>query len=300
MRYLALGMALMGTSVTAEVPRVAVDIAPVHSIVAAVMGDLGTPALIVPPGGSPHDQALRPSQAAALDRADLVVWMGNALTPWLEGPMDSLAGDAVVLDLLDHPETQVLKVRTGASFAAHEEDQSEEEDRDEMDGVDQHAWLDPANAVVWAGVISAALAEIDPENAGVYSGNALEFVRSIRILEGEIEKTLAPVKGRPFVVFHDAYHYFERRFDIEAVGAVSSNDAVAPSAARLAGLRDEIASYEAVCALTEPQFNPAILDALGAARLGEVDPIGVSLTPGPDLYPQLLRNMAASLADCLD
>ncbi|WP_299733019.1 zinc ABC transporter substrate-binding protein [uncultured Tateyamaria sp.] len=361
MRYLAFAVAVVGAGAAADVPRVAVDIAPVHSIVAAVMGDLGKPALIVPPGASPHDHALRPSEAAALDSADLVVWMGHGLAPWLEGPVDGLAGDAVVLELLDHPSTQLLEVREGATFAPHDHDHGEAHDdhaeghedpaddhddhghedhtekHDEHDhddhakghddhgheehaekhddhghddhadahdhgaheGGDPHAWLDPENAVAWAALIAEQLGEMDPENAEIYVANADTFSSNINSLSADIEAILAPVKGRAFVVFHDAYHYFEHRFDIEAAGAVSSNDAVAPSAARLSELRAEIAALDAVCALTEPQFNPAILDALGATQLGEVDPLGATLTPGPDLYGLLLTNMATSLANCL-
>jgi len=334
MRYLVFAFGCAATSVAAEVPQVAVDIAPVHSIVAAVMGDLGSPALVVPPGASPHDHALRPSEARSLDNADIVVWMGPQLAPWLARPIESLAGQATVIDLLAHPATEVLDIRSGATFGVHDHDHShkdddaqdhdahdhdaghdnddghghdEDHDKDHADAhshepgsaVDPHAWLDPVNAMAWASAIGDVLAAADPENAATYAANSEQFSLKIKAVQGEIETILEPVKGRSFVVFHDAYHYFEHRFDIEASGAVSSNDAAAPSAARLSELRAEIAALGAVCALTEPQFNPAILDALGPVTLGEVDPIGVALEPGPDLYPQLLSNMATSLANCL-
>ena len=365
MRTWILGMAVVGHGAAAEVPRVAVDIAPVHSIVAAVMGKLGAPDLIVPPSASPHGYSLRPSEARALDKADIVVWVGHGLAPWMSGPIDSLAGDAQVIELLSHPSTNVLDIREGATFAAHDHDHGHEEDHDDhadhdedhhddhghdddradhdehadhdghgddehkdhtdhaqhdehaehndQDGHDDHAdahddhgsldphvWLDPDNAIAWAGMIADALSEKDPDNAGAYSENATNFTIKINELKVEVDAMLDPVRGRPFVVFHDAYHYFEHHFDVEAVGAVSDTGADAPSPARVAELRDEIADLNAVCALTEPQFNPGILDALGAARLGEIDPIGVTLAPGPDLYPQLLRNMASTLAVCLE
>jgi zinc transport system substrate-binding protein len=143
------------------------------------------------------------------------------------------------------------------------------------------------------------LAEQDPENAQIYAANAAVFSDELTALEAEISATLASVLGRPFVVFHDAYHYFEHRFGIEALGAVTANDASAASPARLSELRDTIAATGAVCALTEPQFNPGLLTALGPVRLGEIDPLGASLQPGPMLYPDVLRNMAAALAECL-
>jgi zinc transport system substrate-binding protein len=167
-------------------------------------------------------------------------------------------------------------------------------------GVDPHVWLDPANAAVWVEAIAAKLAQHDPENAAIYRANATTFTIDLSILEAEVEAMLEPVKGQPFVVFHDAYHYFEHRFDIEAVGSVSAIDATAPSAGRMAELQQAVQATGAVCALTEPQFNPGLLAALGPVKLGEIDPLGVTLEPGPTLYPALLRNMAGTLVECLE
>ncbi|MEP2731849.1 zinc ABC transporter substrate-binding protein [Tateyamaria sp.] len=354
MRNLVVIFGVCANGAWAEVPRVSVDIAPVHSIVAAVMGELGQPDLIVPPGASPHGYSMRPSEARALDQADLVFWMGSGLSPWLEGSIESLAGDATALDLLARPETQVLEVRDGATFEAddhdhghggddhddhddhgddHDDHDDHGDDHDDLDDhgddhddhddhgddhddhddhgddhddhddhaevVDPHAWLDPENARAWAAVIADELSVMDPDNAAEYARNAAAFSNSINELTDEVEAIVGPIRGRPFVVFHDAYHYFEHRFDVEAVGAISATDAAAPSAARVSELRDKVASLGAVCALTEPQFNPAILDALGEVKLGEVDPLGATLEVGPDLYGQLLTNMAASISNCL-
>ena len=369
----------------ADVPRVAVDIAPVHSVVAAVMGDVGEADLVLPPGASPHGYSMRPSEARAVSSADLIVWMGPALTPWLDTTIDALGADSNLLTLLSYPETELLDVREGATFVAHDHDHGEVEAHDAHDdhahdehaehkehdehahddhdehahddhdehahdehaedahgdhdhdahdehahddhdahdehahdenadeahaeaghaehahsGTDPHAWLDPRNASVWADAIADALSEIDPDNAAAYASNAAQFRVDMAELETEIASIVSPVSCRPFVVFHDAYHYFEHRFEIEAVGAVSASDAAAPSPARVAELRDEIAELGAVCALSEPQFNPGILNALGDVRLGEVDPLGVTLTPGPALYPDLIRNMATTLKTCLE
>ena len=386
MKYLGIVMGCAATGAIADVPKVAVDIAPVHSIVSAVMGDLGTPDLVIPAGASPHDHALRPSEARALDQADVVVWMGHALAPWLEGPVDSLAGDATVLELLDHPQTLLLEVRTGATFGEHDhghddhddhkeaaadahdhDDHGDEEHADAHDhddhghddhgdedvaadghdhdheehadsdghddhdhashddkkhadahdhdahgheehadadghaheGVDPHAWLDPENAIIWAGAIAELLGAQDPDNAATYAANAEVFKADIEALKGEVAATLEPIKGKPFVVFHDAYHYFEERFEIEAAGAISASAEVTPSAARVAELRETIAELEAVCALTEPQYNPGILNAIGTTELGEIDPIGVNLDHGAGLYRDLIANMATSLSTCL-
>ncbi|WP_299657338.1 zinc ABC transporter substrate-binding protein [uncultured Tateyamaria sp.] len=349
--FLTSSVIFASSAALAEVPRVAVDIAPVHSIVAAVMDGVGTPDLIVPPGTSPHDHNLRPSEARALDEADVVVWMGHALTPWLEGPVDTLGEGALHIELLDLPQTIRLESREGAAFAAHDHDHGHDDhddhgdkdhahdddghdehahdkdghddhghdehahedhetaehedhahdahdDHAHADGMDPHAWLDPQNAVIWAGEIAKQLAEIDPANAQTYTDNAQAFEQEISDLNAEAKLMLEPVSDRPFIVFHDAYQYFEARFGIAAVGAVSASDAEDPSPRRVAELREEVQQHDAVCALTEPQFNPGIMNAMGDLKLGEIDPIGVTAEPGPDLYASVIRAMATSLAEC--
>ncbi|MEI4231306.1 zinc ABC transporter substrate-binding protein [Roseovarius sp. D22-M7] len=326
---LTAGLALAGAA-RAEVPKVATDITPVHSLVARVMQGVGEPALIVAPGATPHGYAMRPSEAAALDDADLVIWIGPELTPWLEDAIGTLAGDAHSLALLDAPETRTLPVRTGATFAAdahdaghddHGHDEHAQEDHDDHghddhahhdqghadahdhahDGPDPHAWLDPANARAWLSLIAAELADHDPANAARYTANSKDARAEIASLEDGIADRLAPVGDVPFLVFHDAYQYFEAHFGLTAAGAISLSDASDPSAARIAELRDLAASRAIACILAEPQFDPKLVETVfgGVARHGVVDPLATGVTPGPELYPTLMRDMAGSLAQCL-
>ncbi|MCZ4367312.1 zinc ABC transporter substrate-binding protein [Sulfitobacter dubius] len=338
----------------ADVPAVATDIAPVHALVSQVMEGVGTPDLIVPPRSSPHGYAMRPSEARALSGADLVVWVGPLLTPWLADPLESLASSASHLALMEQPGTRVLAFREGATFETHvhgDEDHGAEEhpekgddhdahgdeaheehdhdghghaghddaghdapapDEDHDDhghdgahahsGVDPHVWLDPQNGQLWLGQIAEALAELDPDNAAQYRENAAAAQTELAALEEDIAETLAPVKDRPFIVFHDAYHYFEARFDIEARGAISENDARAPGAARVSELRDLVAESGAKCVFAEPQFNPGLIAAVTEGQgtgTGTLDPLGADLEPGAALYADLLRGMAESMAACL-
>ena len=330
MRWMWAGVISAGVvgAAQADVPRVAVDIAPLHSIVASVMGSLGTPDLVVPPGASPHGYSMRPSEARALDRADVIVWVGPTLTPWLEGPVETLGAGAASISVLNVQGTFLLDIREGENFAAHDHDHGHEDEHgdghddeheeghaddhgdghddehgdahvDHGDEIDPHAWLDPQNAAVWAGEIATNLSELDPENASTYAQNAQMFQQQMTALETELNASLSQVRGRPFVVFHDAYHYFEHRFEIEAVGSVSDSDATAPSAARVSALQATITDLGAVCALAEPQYNPGLLTAIGAATLGVIDPLGAEQKPGPELYPNVLRAIAGSLVDCL-
>ncbi|MBB5516466.1 zinc transport system substrate-binding protein [Rubricella aquisinus] len=357
---------VMATPAVADVPNVAVDIAPVHSLVARVMDGVGTPSLILPPGATPHEYSLRPSEASALQSADIVVWMGEGLTPWLDGAIDTLASGASVLSLLAAEETTLLAFREGALFEGHDHDHGHDDhghddhghddhahddhghddhkhddhghDHDKHDhghdehahdnrghddhahddhahdnhghddhghaheGADPHAWLSPSNAKVWLDLIAAKLSAADPENAGSYAANAAAGRAELDALAAEVNGILAPVRGGSFVVFHDAYQYFEADFDIPASGAISLSDATDPSPARVAEIKARVQDDAIACVLAEPQFNiglvATVLDGTDAAT-GVIDPLGVALEPGPALYPDLIRNMAKTLAECL-
>ncbi|SEQ09268.1 zinc ABC transporter substrate-binding protein [Thalassovita taeanensis] len=316
---------LTATALMAEVPHVATDIPPVHSLVSQVMGDLGTPALIVRPGASPHDYALRPSEAAALERADLVVWIGHGLTPWLETPLQRLAATAHVIELMDTPGTRTLPYRETVVFSPddHAEDHADDhddhadehmdehaDDDDHADddhahghsGIDPHGWLDPENGRFWLSLIAQALSEADPENAATYAANAESARARLDATIAQIDITLAPVSTKPFVVFHDAFQYFEKRFHMTAAGAISLSDAAAPSPARIAAIRQAVQDHGVTCVFSEPQFNPGLVatvfDGTGA-HTAVIDPLGTGLPLGPDLYTDLLTGLARTMADCL-
>lgn len=298
-----LTLSLLAGPALAEAPVVVTDIAPVYALTAQVMQGVGDPVLLVDPGASPHGYALRPSKARALNDADLIVWVGHALTPWLEKPIDALGHDAM-LELLDLPETHQLQQRGGVSFAEHahgdhDDHGHDKDDHDDHGGTDPHAWLDPRNGAAWLEAIAAELSRIDPENAATYAANAQAGVAQLTRLEAEIRQML-PAAPSGFVVFHDAYHHFEYRFGLSAAGAISLSDATAPSAGRIAALKESLGEMNVSCAFTEPQFNSAILSALDAEglRVSVLDPLGADVPLGPDHYAQTLRQMATAFAKC--
>jgi zinc transport system substrate-binding protein len=334
---LSLTATLMAGTAMAEVPQVAVDIAPVHSLVARVMQGVGEPSLIVPAGASPHEYSLRPSEAAALENADLVFWIGDDLTPWMARAVETLAGDADVTTLLSADGVTLLEFRDGALFEAHShdhgghdheehaeaaahdhdhdhdhaeehahehgDDHAHDDDHDHAHGEhDPHAWLSPANAAVWLDVIAAELSSADPGNAGAYFANAAAAKAELEAVSAEVNEILEPVRGGRFIVFHDAYQYFETAFDFPASGAISLSDATDPSPARIAEIQGRVANEGIQCVLSEPQFNEGLVATVmdgTEANSAVLDPLGSDLEPGPDLYPQLLRNLAGSLASCL-
>ena len=283
-------------------PLVATDIPPVQSITARVMAGVGVPQAILPPGASPHGAALRPSAARLLSEADAVIWVGEALTPWLEGPIEALA-TGEVLELAGADGVLLLPLRAGGPFEAHDHHAHDDDDHADNHGaIDAHLWLDPRNGAAMAAAVAALLAGIDPENAAAYHANAAAFAAEMAGLEADLAARLAPVAGRPYIVFHDAYQYFEHRFDLPAAGSVKLGDADQPSAARVAEVRDRIRALDATCVFTEPQFEPRLVATLTeatGARSGVLDPLGATLDPGPELYPGVLTGLADGLAGCL-
>ncbi|ETX28683.1 zinc ABC transporter substrate-binding protein [Roseivivax isoporae] len=322
---------LAGTAAMAEVPRVATDIAPVHGLVARVMQGLGTPELVVPQGASPHGYAMRASEAQSLDDADIVFWVGEALTPWLADPLGTIARDARSVELLALPETAVLDSReeavfeAGAAEDAHDHEDHAEHDHGDHDheahaehdheahaghghedhghahgGTDPHAWLDPDNARTWLSVIAASLSDLDPENADTYRANAEAGVAEIDAAEDRAAEALSGATDRPFVVFHDAYQYFEAHFGLPAAGAISVSDASDPSPRRVAEIRDAVVDRGITCVFAEPQFNPGLVTAIAGDGLSSavIDPLGARIEPGPGFYPALIEKIADTIATC--
>ena len=299
MASLAAAAMAVALPAAAKVPVVAADIAPIASIAARVMQGVGTPGLILPPGASPHGYALRPSEARLLGEADIVVWVGPALTPWLADPIEALAPDAVRVTLQATPGVGTLAVRSGAAFEADSDEPAPPAGEAAIDG---HLWLDPENAVAAARAIAAALAAADPEDAAAYTGNAEAFAHEMAAEQAAIAARLAPLRGRPYLVFHDAYHYFEHRFDFPAAGSIVLQDGAAPGTARVAAIRARVEDGGIVCAFAEPEFEPKLLRTVTEGtqvRTGVIDGLGAALTPGPGLYPALLAGVADSLAACL-
>ena len=481
---------LTTTAANADVPNVVTDIPAVHSLVSQVMGDLGAPELLMKQGSSPHGYSMRPSEARALQNADLVVWIGEDLTPWLESPVETLASDAESLELLHAHGTEVLNFRETPVFAedGHDDRHDDHDDHDDHkdehhddhddhgheeeshndhddhghkdhedhaeeghddhghgahafewaglfdleagtykwsfakvdgdyadpamkmvvlnasdieavedaaeelleaeisdaksggdvlvaanvayslnfdaakemtvfevsiaeagtyafftehmpfefeaneyffkdlsgtdvaqepemgghddhghghhhdhDGADPHAWLSPHNAATWVGEIAEHLSEIDPENAATYEANAAAAAEELEALEGALKQQLAPYADAKFIVFHDAYQYFETATGLQATGALQVSDATPPSAARLAEIQAEIQEHNITCVFSEPQFSDALVKSVtnGQVSSTSLDPLGVVLDLGAGLYTVLLQNIADSIEGCV-
>lgn len=365
-----LASTLLATSAVAAQSdiNVVASIKPVHSLVAGVMDGVGEPGLIVQGAGSPHTYAMRPSEAAMLQSADVVFWVGPDLEAFLGNALENIAAGATTVELMDAHDLTKLDFREGGAFDAHDHgdhgdghdhgheaaeaghdhdhdhshdtaDAGHDHDHDHKheaaeaghdhdhdhdhshetaeaghdhdhghdhghshDGADPHIWLDPMNAKALVHEIEEVLVKADPANASKYQANAEALTARLDALIAETEAELAGLSDQGFIVFHDAYHYFENRFGIEAAGSITVSPEVMPGAERIGELRETVQNAGAVCVFSEPQFEPRLVATViegTPAKSGVLDPLGADLENGPDLYFELINNMTTSFKECL-
>jgi zinc transport system substrate-binding protein len=308
---------------------VAVTTKPVHSLVAAIMAGAGTPVLIVEGSASPHTFTLKPSSARAIHAADLFIRVSEDLEPFTRKLAESLPGSVTLMTLADTRHgVKLLDRRTSGTFEAHTHDAPHENkdvypdhdaghdahadhdtghdaDHDEdhgTSGKDGHVWLDPENAKAIVQAVTEVLVAKAPGSAETFKANAAKLMARIDALAAAINNELAPVKDKPFIVFHDAYQYFESRFGLAAAGSITMSPDQQPSARRLTEVRKKIAGLSAACVFAEPGFQPKLVAAVTegtSARMAALDPEGASLEAGPELYFVLLQDLARNMKACL-
>ena len=295
-------------------PRVVVSIAPIHSLVAGVMDGVAEPQLLIAANASPHAYSLRPSEARALNQAEMVVWVGGELESMLGQPLAALAGKARIIELSKLEKMWLLPLREGGVWEAHDHDEHdghhhhrhEHHHHDQVvkqASLDPHLWLAPRNARHIVTVLAEELAHLDPTNAARYAANAAQLREGIDRLEQQLRQQLAGLQGRPYIVFHDAYHYFEDSFGLTPAGSITISPEQAPGARRIAEIRRTIQQRGARCVFSEPQFRPAVVKVVlegSIARAGELDPLGAGLAPGQEQWFGLMQGLADSLVGCLE
>ncbi|WP_275783161.1 zinc ABC transporter substrate-binding protein ZnuA [Pararhizobium gei] len=307
---------LLVTSVShAAAPQVVVSIKPIHSLVASIMRGVGEPNLIVEGAASPHTYSMKPSNALALQNANIVFWVGHGLEAFLEKPLQSLGSSAKIVELDDAPGLKKLKFREGGAFEVHDDgnehkaetagtdDHAHAEGHDHGEGAfDMHLWLDPTNAKAMAAEIEKTLAAADPDNAGAYKANLAALNARLDTLDRTLAETVAPIKDKPFIVFHDAYQYFEHRYQVKVAGSITVSPETLPGAERLSEIHKKIEELGATCVFAEPQFEPKLVNVVlegTVAKSGTLDPEAATLAAGPDLYFQLMETIGTSLKTCL-
>ncbi|MBY5414393.1 zinc ABC transporter substrate-binding protein [Rhizobium leguminosarum] len=314
-----------GTMRAADAPVVVTSIKPIHSLVSAIMQGVGEPELIVDGAASPHTYNLKPSNARAMQDAKVIFWVGPGLEAFLEKPLQALGRNASIAALDDAPGLVKLPFREGGAFephddapehesasgqhdeadAAHDADPGHASDHDhdhDHDTFDTHLWLDPMNAKAMAAMITTTLVAADAANALTYQGNAKALDDKLDALDTEIKDMVAPVKDKPFIVFHDAYQYFEHRYGIRVTGSITVSPETIPGAERVSEIHRKVGELGATCVFAEPQFEPRLVNVViegTRAKSGVLDPEAATLKAGPDLYFNLMRGIANSMKDCL-
>ena len=299
--------------------KVIASIKPLHSLVSYVMDGVGTPGILVDGSSSPHTFQLKPSHATMLQEADIVFWIGEDLESFLETPLESIAANSRHITLMESDEIELLKFREKHIFGGHDDhddhgDEHDEHDEhadehgdehdDHHDGHahgehDIHFWLDPEIAKTIVKIVTRELSELDPTNASTYKSNSAKALNEINQLISDAKSKIN--KDAKYVVFHDAYQYFEKRFGVEVIGALTVNPEVLPGAKQLAEIREVIEHENVNCLFSEPQFNPSIAETIAkdsGVKAAVLDPLGAELEPGKDLYFDLIGDIASSFESC--
>ena len=303
---------LVLTPLKAEI-SVVTSIKPLHSLTSYIMEGVGEPELIIDGVASPHNFQIKPSHAKMLQNADLIIWIGDDLESFLPTALKSIPKDAVVFELLDQSGLKKLKFREKNIFEGHDDHGHDEHAKKEDDhddhghddhghghgSFDPHIWLDPANAKVIVKKITNQLSKIDKDNASTYKANSKKVIKDLDGLIKEVKNEIN--KDASFVVFHDAYQYFEKRFGLSVIGALTVNPDVMPGAEQLSEIREVIEHEKAKCIFSEPQFNPNIINSIASdtgVKTGVLDPLGANIDKGKNMYFDLIKDMSNSLKDC--
>ena len=298
-------LVLATSPIRAEI-KVVTTIKPLHSLIANVMDGVGEPSLIIEGSTSPHSFTLKPSHAKLLEEADLIFWVGEGIETFMERPIESIVKNAEVVKFMEVESIEKLKFREESIFDDHDdhdEDHDDDHDEDHDDHnhgeFNSHIWLDPSNAKKMVHEISHELGDLDPTNKDKYEANAEATIVALDQLINDVSKDIN--KDAKFVVFHDAYQYFEERFGLRAAGALTLNTDVLPGAKQIDEIQDVIKDKEINCIFSEPQFNPKIISTIAEdtnIKTGVFDPLGANINADKDLYFKLIGNLGNELKGC--
>ena len=289
--------------------KVVTTIKPLHSLIANVMEGVGEPSLIIEGSTSPHSFTLKPSHAKLLEEADIIFWVGEGIETFMERPLESIVKNAEVVEFMEIESINKLKFREESIFEDHDDHDGHDEHDDEHEGHDDHGhahgefdahiWLDPMNAKEMVLEIAHELSHLDPANEDKYNVNAKATNLALDEMIDDISQNIN--KDAKFVVFHDAYQYFEERFGVRAAGALTLNTDVLPGAKQIDEIQDVIKDRGINCIFSEPQFNPKIISTIAEdtnIKTGVFDPLGANINSDKDLYFKLISNLGKELKGC--
>ena len=309
-----------------ETTGVISTIQPINSLVSAVIGNTGKTISIIPAEQSPHDFKLKPSDVKVLQNGNIIFYVSNHLESSVTKVFKNLPKNIKLINLMKESGINHLAIRDNAAWERHDHHGDDHDDHDkhgkkhdDHDDHDKHGkkhddhddhekeddvhiWLSPDNAIKIVQKVNKVLSLYFPENSQIYNDNTTKFIDKIRNLKIELIKELSPIKNKPYIVFHDAYQYFEKTFELNAVGSIALEGDIASSPKQISFIKDKIIKSKASCVFQEPQFDSKLVKIVlegTNAKTGTLDPHGVNITGNKDFYLQLLKNMAKSLKECL-
>jgi zinc transport system substrate-binding protein len=294
----------MQSILASESLKVVVSITPLHALVSGVMQGVANPLLIVKEGASPHDYSLRPSEIKQLQNADIIFWAGPDLETFLIKPLQNIPAKTRLVEFMKTPNLFLLPIRHSANWEEHAHASHDtHSDHHTHEGLtDPHFWLDPNNAARLLDLISKNLSDIDPIHQQQYQENSNRLKTQLLALDKKLKIKLQPIQTIPFIVFHDAYQYFEHHYGLKGVGSITLHPELPPSANRIQQLQATIRRTHAACIFSEPQFQPKLVDSLAKdlhIKTGILDPLGPKTRQGAEGYFELLEQLSESLSSCL-
>ena len=289
----------------ADARDIVVTIKPLHSLVTGVVGNTARTHLIVDGNQSPHGFKFKPSQVKLLNNSAVVFYIGDTFETFMEKAFDSIPSNVVKVPVAEKARLKLLPYREGGPWEEdkHEGHDHGHEGHHDEGGGDMHVWLDPDNAIKMIKAITRELSKVYPENRDVYKANARSYVQKITALDSELSAALSNSKESPFIVFHDAYQYFEKHYGLNGVGSITFDPHDFPSPKRLKEIRGKLNEMSAACVFSEPQFSDRLVRTVikgTSAKTALIDPLGSNIKDGPNLYFELLSGMAASFKRCFN
>ncbi|WHP29710.1 zinc ABC transporter substrate-binding protein ZnuA [Trabulsiella odontotermitis] len=295
---------LAGASLPVNAAVVA-SLKPIGFIASAIADGVTETQVLLPDGASEHDYSLRPSDVKRLQNADLVVWIGPEMEAFMDKSTQSIAANKkVTIAHLDGVKPLLIKgVDDDDDDHGHDHGQDEKSDEHHHHGdYNMHLWLSPEIARLSAVAIHDKLVELMPQSRARLDENLKAFEDNLTRADKQVTAALSPLKGKGYFVFHDAYGYYEKHYGLTPLGHFTVNPEIQPGAQRLHEIRTQLVEQKATCVFAEPQFRPAVIEAVArgtSVRMGTLDPLGTSITLGKTSYAQFLTQLANQYASCL-
>lgn len=289
----------------ANAKDIVVTIKPLHSLVTGVVGNTAKTHLMVSGNQSPHGFKFKPSQVKLLNNSAVVFYIGDTFETFMEKAFDNIPSNVVKVPVAEKARLKLLPYREGGAWEEdkHEGHDHGHEGHHDEGGGDMHVWLDPDNAIKMIKAITRELSKVYPENRDIYKANARSYVQKITALDSELSAALSNSKEFPFIVFHDAYQYFEKHYGLNGVGSITFDPHDFPSPKRLKEIRGKLNEMSAACVFSEPQFSDRLVRTVikgTSAKTALIDPLGSNIKGGPNLYFELLSEMAGSFKRCFN